>query len=115
MARRLKLSEAQKSSIKAIRDRHADSLKTGRQGAREARRAFHEASRDAATPVERLRSLHQVMAQRQLELVLARRTMRDEVRALLTAEQREEAARLRGVAEGRMKARREARQGRGAR
>ena len=114
VARRLKLSEAQRKAIQAIRARHGDSLKADRQAAREARRDLREASRDPRTSLEHLRAFHEAAAQRQFELLLARRAMRAEVQAVLTPEQREEAARLRGVAEGRMKARREGRWGRKA-
>ncbi len=95
VVRRLKLTEAQRASLQAVRQRHAEALRGGRQALRQARHAFREALRNPDTPVEQLRPLHQALAQRQFELIAERRTMRGEMRALLTPEQREEAARLR--------------------
>jgi Spy/CpxP family protein refolding chaperone len=107
VARRLKLTETQRAAIKEIRARHGEALKAHRLTLREARRTYREAARDPKATIDQLRPLHEAMARRQFELMADRRAQREEIRALLTPEQREEAAHLRGAAQERLRERRE--------
>jgi Spy/CpxP family protein refolding chaperone len=94
----LKLSEAQRASIKAIHEKNRDAAKARRESAQAAAKAFHEAARDPKVTTDQLRRLHQAMADARFEAFSAHRAMRLEVRNLLTPEQREQAATLRGMA-----------------
>lgn len=100
MAERLKLTEAQKASLGEITARHKPALATKGRAAKEARKAFFEAMQKPETSAETLRGLHRAMSDQGLEFLLERRAMRQEIRALLTPEQREQAARMEGVKEG---------------
>jgi len=102
MNKRLKLTEAQKKAIEAIRAKHAESLKAKFDGAASAKKALHEALEKTDSTTDQLRSLHKTAADAQFEVLLAHRAMRQEIRAQLTPEQREQAARLEGFRMGRM-------------
>jgi Spy/CpxP family protein refolding chaperone len=106
---RLGLTEAQKASCQTIVDKHRASLEQKRQAALEARRAYWEAARKPETSADTLRQLHRTLSDRAFEAQLERRALRQELRAVLTPEQRERAAWM----EGRMAARMEARGGAG--
>jgi len=93
VARRLKLSDAQRNAIQALRSRYSEKLKLGRRDFLEARGAFRLVVRDPQAKIEELRSLHQTMAERRFEMLRIRRTMKEEMRTLLSPEPREEAAR----------------------
>lgn len=94
----LKLSEAQRASIKAIHEKNRDAAKVRRESAQAAAKAFHEAARDPKVTTDQLRRLHQAMADARFEAFSSHRAMQLEVRSLLTPEQREQAATLRGMA-----------------
>jgi len=100
MDRALNLTDAQKASVKEIRAKHKDALETRRKAAGDAREAFTEALRKPDTSVDELKKLHGAMASANLDLLLDHRQMRQEIRALLTPEQREKAAKLEGRMEG---------------
>lgn len=101
IARALQLTEAQKTSIKALRQKYQPDLQTRREATRQARQALAAALREPATADAQLRGLYDKAAAARFELILARRALRKEVQALLTPEQRLRAAELRGVARGR--------------
>jgi len=109
MARRLKLTDAQKASCQAIFARHQDSFKAGKQALREAGKAYREALDKPDAKVDDLRSLNRALADRRFDLRMEGRALRQELRAVLTPDQREQAARM----EGRMEGMRMARGGRG--
>lgn len=90
LAEQLKLTENQKTQIQALHARHADAAKALRQSAAEAHRAFQEALRKPETPVDQLRTLHQAMQEKAFDLMMDRRALDSEIRALLTPEQRTE-------------------------
>lgn len=97
MADFLKLSVDQKASIKAIHERNREAGKSRHEAARNAAKAFREASEDPKVNTDQLRRLHQAMADARFEAMAAQRTMRLEVRNLLSPEQREKAATLKGM------------------
>jgi len=113
MAKALGLTDDQKAKIKAIREKHQEGAEARRKASREARKAFMDAYGKSETSVEELRRLHRAAADAQMEALLDHRAQRDEIRALLTPEQREKAARFRGFMEGMMSARRQGRPGMG--
>ena len=105
IARALGLTEAQRASIHAILGRHRPDLLLRRDAVRQSQLAFHTALRDGSQPEAKLRSLHGQASAARLEWLLARRSVRQEVRAVLTPEQRERAAELRGLARARTRQR----------
>ena len=100
MAAKLKLTDAQKASTKEVYAKHQAGLAAKAQAAREARRAFFEAVQSPETTPEVLKGLHRTMSDADLDALLERRAMRLEIRALLTPDQREQAARMLGRKEG---------------
>ncbi|MCE1205257.1 MAG: Spy/CpxP family protein refolding chaperone [Holophagaceae bacterium] len=100
IAQALNLSDAQRTKIRTIREKHRPELRIRRDAARQAQAALRTALREAATPDAQLRALHDKASAARFEWMLARRTARTEVRAVLTPEQRERAAELRGMARG---------------
>ena len=109
MADQLKLTDAQKASMKAIMARHKDSMEAGRKAAFAARRAYFEAMKKPDSSPESLKALHRAMGDAEFDRMLEHRTIRQEMRAVLDPGQREQAARM----EGRMEGMRMARSGRG--
>ncbi len=101
MARELKLTDAQKASFKAIFAKHKDSLKAKGQAIREAHKAYREALEKPDTPQDTLKTMNRSLADLKFERRMEARAMRQELRAVLTPEQREKAARLEGRMEGR--------------
>jgi Spy/CpxP family protein refolding chaperone len=101
MAERLKLTEAQKASFKAIHEKHQASAKARRETVQAAAKAFREAARDPKVGTDQLRRFHQALADARFEAMAAQRAMKLELRALLSPEQREQAAELRGMAQAR--------------
>lgn len=101
MAKRLKLTEAQKKSLKDIRAKQAEAQKAKFTAAQEAQKAFHEALAKPETTDDQLRTLHQKAADAQFEILRAHRETRNAIRALLTPEQREQWARFEGFEMGR--------------
>jgi protein CpxP len=96
VAKALALSEAQKGQIKQIRDKHREALKAKHAAVRDARKQLHQAMQDPKTSETELRKRHRQMADLRFGLLLEMRAMRQEVGAVLTPEQREKAAELRG-------------------
>jgi len=105
VARALNLTEAQKTTIQGIRDKHQRELVARRETARQAGTALRTALQDPSTPEAQLRALHDKAAAARFEMMLARRSVHQEVQAVLTPEQREKAAELRGMARARMQQR----------
>jgi Spy/CpxP family protein refolding chaperone len=96
----LGLTDAQKTAIRDIRTKHQAAFEAGRKTAQDAHKAFAEALRKPETAPDELRKLHRAAADATFEQLLAHRAQRQEIRALLTPEQREKAARMEGRMEG---------------
>ena len=101
VAARLHLTEAQKASIQETRARHHESLSAKRKAARTAHATFTQAMRNPESKPEDLKALHQTATALTFDLELEHRALRQELRALLTPEQREQSARMEGRMEGR--------------
>ena len=95
MARVLNLTDAQKTSIQAIREKRRPDLLVHREAARQAQTALRTAMQDAGTPEAQLRTLHEKASSARFEMRLARRAAHQEVLAVLTPEQRAKASELR--------------------
>ena len=102
----LSLTETQKTSIQALREKHRPDLVLRRDAVKHARIDLHSALQDPATSDTLLRTLYDKASSARFDLILARRSVRREVQALLTPEQRAKAAELRGMARARMLERR---------
>jgi Spy/CpxP family protein refolding chaperone len=96
VAQALHLSEAQRGQIKQIRAKHKESLKTKHAAVRDARQTLHKAMQDPKANEADLRKLHTQVADLRFDLLLELRALRGEVGTVLTPEQREKAAELRG-------------------
>lgn len=94
------LTDAQKASIKEIRSKHQATLEPRMKAAQEARKAFAEAARKPETSLADLKALHQAAADKTFDLRMDHRAQRLEIRALLSPEQREQAAKFEGRLEG---------------
>ena len=105
IAQALNLSEAQKTSIRAIREKHRPGLVSRRDAARQAHLALRTALQDANASDATLRALHDKASAARFEVLLAQRSVHHEVEAVLTPEQRLKAAELRGAAQERIRAR----------
>jgi len=105
IAQALHLTDAQKTSIKAIHDKHQASLLGRREATRQAQTALIAALREAATPEAQLRTLHDKAAAARFDMILARRSVRQEVQAVLTPEQRAKATELRDTIQARVRER----------
>lgn len=88
IAKALRLTEDQKSQIQAIQARHADTGKRTFEALTAARKAFQDAARDPNANTEQLKALHTAQADATFAWLIDRRAMRNEVRAVLTPEQR---------------------------
>ncbi|MFN8010222.1 MAG: Spy/CpxP family protein refolding chaperone [Holophagaceae bacterium] len=97
MAEFLKLTDAQKASIKALHERQQAGAKARHETVQAAAKAFREAVQDPKISTDQLRRLHQAVADARFEALASRRAMMLDVRNLLTPEQREKAAVLRGM------------------
>jgi len=100
MAQKLKLTDAQKAGLKGITARHQASLAAKGKAAKDARRAFQEAIQKPETGLDTLKGLNRAMADAHMEVMLERRAMRQEIRAILTPDQGEKAAWMMGRREG---------------
>ena len=109
MAAALRLTDAQKASIKELRAKRKPGLEAKHKALKAAWTAFKEAEGKPETRPEELKALHRTASDLSFDLKLERRAMRKEIGALLTPEQREKAAYMLG----RMEARRERGEGRG--
>ena len=107
----LHLSEAQKTSFQAIRAKHEPSLAARRKALEAAHAAFKEAEKAPDTKPETLKALHRTLADLAFDLRLERRAMKQEIRAILSPEQREESARMEGRMEGMRRSHRGEREG----
>jgi Spy/CpxP family protein refolding chaperone len=99
------LTDAQRVSIQGIREKHRPDLVLRRDAVRQAQAALRTALRDPATPEPQLRTLHDRASAAQFEVILARRSVRQDVQAVLTPEQRAKAVEMRGVAQGKARER----------
>jgi Spy/CpxP family protein refolding chaperone len=99
----LQLTEPQKASLQAIREKHRSALITTRDAVQHARIDLRTALRDPAIPDAQLRALYDKASSARFELILAQRSLRREVQALLTPQQRAKAAELRGRARAGMR------------
>lgn len=102
MADRLKLTEDQKTRIQGIQAKHLEASTAKLQAAAAAGDAFRDAMRKPDTPDTQIKTLYQARADKALELVLDRRAMRNEMRAVLTPEQRTEWDRWQAYRQARM-------------
>lgn len=102
MARTLNLTEAQRSNIQAIREKHRPDLILRRDAIQQAQAALRAALQDATTPEVQLRNLYDKASAARFDLMLARRSVHLETQAVLTPEQRIKAAEMRGAAQARM-------------
>ncbi len=105
IAQALHLTDAQKASIKALRQKHQPELLRHREAVQQAQQALRTALQDAAAPEAQLRPLYDKAAAARFDLLLARRALQKETQALLTPEQRLKAAELRGFAQGQLRER----------
>jgi Spy/CpxP family protein refolding chaperone len=94
MGRHLQLTETQKASILAIRDKHRSDLVQRRDAVRHAQIDLRSALQDPSTPEARLRALYDKASAARFDMILARRSVRMEVQAVLTPEQRAKAMAL---------------------
>ncbi len=102
----LHLTEVQQTSIRTIRDKHHSDLVLRRDAVKHAGIDLRTALQDAATPEAKLRALYDKAAAARFDMILAQRSVRLEVQAVLTPEQRAQAAEMRGYARTRMRERR---------
>jgi Spy/CpxP family protein refolding chaperone len=100
MAAQLKLTDAQKAGFQAILAKHKDSLASKGKAAKDASKAFFEALRKPETSPDSLKALNRSMSDLRFDQMMEHRAMRQEIRALLTPDQREQAARMEGRMEG---------------
>lgn len=98
--RALHLTDAQKVTVKEIRDKHRSALEARRAAAETAHKAFSEAMKNPEAKPEDLKTLHRAQADASLDLLLEHRAQRAEIHAILTPEQREKATRLMGRMKG---------------
>ena len=99
LAHHLKLSEAQRTQIKEIHQKHQGAIQPKQKAAMEARESFRKATQDLSTSPDQLRKLHQAVADRQFDLMMERRSVKLETRAILTPDQRAEADRMQALGE----------------
>ena len=95
MAKQLNLSDDQKAAMKAIGQKHKDELKANHQAQQAARKAFQSLMADPNAKIADIQAAHQVLSQRSLDMALAGRALRAEMRAVLTPEQQAQADQLR--------------------
>jgi Spy/CpxP family protein refolding chaperone len=95
IARALQLTDAQKAGIQGIRAKHRPDLILRRDAVQHARINLRTALQDAATPEPRLRALYDKAATARFDLILAQRSVRLEIQAVLSPEQRAKAAEMR--------------------
>lgn len=91
----LGLEDAQRTRLAEIRGRHAATLIPLQEQARQAARRLAQALQKPGTPIADLKPLHEAASQKQLEVLLAHRTQRQELEAVLTPAQREALAKAR--------------------
>lgn len=84
----LELTENQKAQMKAIAEKHQATMEAKRQAAQEAGQALRNASMNAATSDAELKALHDRASAARFEVMQARRALRQEHQAVLTADQK---------------------------
>jgi Spy/CpxP family protein refolding chaperone len=94
----LQLTEAQRTSLRAIREKRRPDLTAKRDAVQHARIDLRSALQDLSIPEARLRALYDKASAARFELVLARRALRLELRSVLTPEQQARAAEMRHLA-----------------
>ncbi len=97
----LNLTEAQKTSIRSIRDKHRQDLILRQDALKHAQIDLRTALQSLDTPEAQLRALYDKASAARFDLIQARRSVRVEVQAVLTPEQRTKAADLRDRAQAR--------------
>ncbi len=105
IAQALHLTDAQKASIQALRQKHQPELLRRRETVQQAQQALRSVLQDVAAPEAQLRPLFEKAAAARFDLLLARRALQKETQALLSPEQRLKAAELRGFAQGQLRER----------
>jgi Spy/CpxP family protein refolding chaperone len=103
IAQALHLTDAQRAGLQAVRAKHRPELQARRETTRGAQAALQAALADAGTSAPQLRALYDQAAAARFDLLLARRSARQEALALLTPEQRLQAAEMRGAARERLR------------
>ena len=83
----LNLTEAQKTQLKAIHERHQAAFKAKGEAADAARKAMQDALANAATDANTLKALHETASAAQFDLMLEHRAVRQEILPLLSADQ----------------------------
>ncbi len=81
--------------MKAIAQKHKDEMKAKHQAVRDARQAFHTTLADTNAKEADILAAHQVLSQKSLDMILAARGLRQEMRAQLTLDQQVQADKLR--------------------
>jgi Spy/CpxP family protein refolding chaperone len=99
IAKVLNLTDAQKASIQAIHEKHKPDMVLKRDTVKQARTALQAALAVPATPAAQLRPLYDAAAAARFDMMMAQRSVQQEVQAVLTPEQRAKAAELRGLAQ----------------
>lgn len=99
LAHHLKLSDAQRTQMKEIHQKHQGAIQPKQKAAMEAREALRKAAQDLSASPDQLRKFHQAVADRQFDLMMERRAVKLETRAILTPEQRAEADRMQALGE----------------
>jgi len=84
------LTEAQRTSLKAIAEKHKAALETKRKAEREAEEAFRKAMEDPATKDADLKAAFEKASQARLASILEQHALMQESAAVLTAEQKAE-------------------------
>ena len=105
ISRALNLTEAQKTSIQGIREKHRPDLILRRDAVLHAQIDLRTALQDPTTPEARLRAAYDKATAARFDMILARRSVRLEVQSVLTPEQRAKSAAMRAHAQARMRER----------
>jgi Spy/CpxP family protein refolding chaperone len=87
---RLDLSAEQRAQVRGVLDRHRSTVRDGREALRAVRRAQFEAVHGATFDEERIRAAAADTARAQTDVLVTRARIASEMRALLTADQRQE-------------------------
>ncbi len=95
LAKKLNLTEEQKAALKTIAQKHRDELKAKHQGLKEARQAYQAVMADPNAKETDIQNAHRLLSQRALDTALAARSLRSEMRAVLTPDQQVQADKLR--------------------
>ena len=109
---RLDLSEDQKSSIKALFESNKESMQADREILREAREALRTQMQSDTFDEAAIRNLAGQVGAAEVEIAVARASLHNQVRQLLTDEQRGQLKEMQAQRMERMEQRREGRQGR---